>query len=331
LAVERSGPKRPDAKAKSLESKGRGTVGAMIDGRGRTARLSTTELSATEPAGAALSPPPVPPDLEPGPRRRFGRPQFLLGLLAVLVLAATIAALVVTNIRISGRPALSINKVNAIVNQKVSTAISQLKAQPPAAVTAYGAVRAGLVLVEAEDHAGSRTESLGSGVIIDTQGDILTALHVVQGASQIKLTFFDGTISSGSIKAADAADDIAVLTAAQLPRVVAPAVLGSGPQVGDQVFAVGNPLGLVASLSAGVVSGLDRTFTLGGGRTLSGLIQFDAAVNPGSSGGPLLNTEGQVIGIVEGLANPAGTDNFAGIGFAVPIATAGRAAGAPPK
>ena len=106
-------------------------------------------------------------------------------------------------------------------------------------------------------------------------------------------------------------------------------MLGSGPQVGDQVFAVGNPLGLVASLSAGVVSGLDRTFTLGGGRTLSGMIQFDAAVNPGSSGGPLLNTEGQVIGIVEGLANPAGTDNFAGIGFAVPIATAGRAAGAP--
>ena len=168
-------------------------------------------------------------------------------------------------------------------------------------------------------------------MIIDTQGDILTALHVVQGASQIKLTFFDGTTAAGSIKAADSADDIAVLAAAQLPRVVAPAVLGSSPQVGDQVFAVGNPLGLVASLSAGVVSGLDRTFTLGDGRTLSGMIQFDAAVNPGNSGGPLLNAEGQVIGIVTGLANPAGTDNFAGIGFAVPIATAGRAAGAPPK
>jgi S1-C subfamily serine protease len=255
----------------------------------------------------------------------------VLGVLAGLVVAATIAAVVVTNIRISERPDLSSNKVNAIVNQKVSTAISQLEARPPAGATAYGAVRAGLVVVEARDQGGSRTESLGSGVIIDTQGDILTALHVVQGASQIKLTFFDGTTAAGSIKAADSADDIAVLAAAQLPRVVAPAVLGSSPQVGDQVFAVGNPLGLVASLSAGVVSGLDRTFTLGDGRTLSGMIQFDAAVNPGNSGGPLLNAEGQVIGIVTGLANPAGTDNFAGIGFAVPIATAGRAAGAPPK
>ncbi len=103
-------------------------------------------------------------------------------------------------------------------------------------------------------------------MIIDTQGDILTALHVVQGASQIKLTFFDGTTAAASIKSADSADDIAVLAAAQLPSVVAPAVLGSSPQVGDEVFAVGNPLGLVASLSAGVVSGLDRTFTLGDGR-----------------------------------------------------------------
>jgi S1-C subfamily serine protease len=87
----------------------------------------------------------------------------------------------------------------------------------------------------------------------------------------------------------------------------------------------------VGSLSAGLISGLDRTFAPTGGRVLKGLIQFDAAVNPGSSGGPLLNTKGQVIGIVEGLANPSGADNFAGIGFAVPIATAGRSAGAPAK
>ena len=80
-----------------------------------------------------------------------------------------------------------------------------------------------------------------------------------------------------------------------------------------------------------MISGLDRTFKLGDGRTLSGMIQFDAAVNPGSSGGPLLNTKGQVIGIVTGLVNPAGTDEFAGIGFAVPIGTAGGAAGAPAK
>jgi S1-C subfamily serine protease len=113
--------------------------------------------------------------------------------------------------------------------------------------------------------------------------------------------------------------------------VIVPAVLGPSPLIGDDAFAVGNPLGLVGSLSAGVISGLDRTFKLQNGRTLSGMIQFDAAVNPGSSGGPLLNVKGQVIGIVTGLENPAGTDNFAGIGFAVPIATAGQAAGAPAK
>jgi S1-C subfamily serine protease len=101
--------------------------------------------------------------------------------------------------------------------------------------------------------------------------------------------------------------------------------------VGDEVFAVGHPLGLVGSLSAGVVSGLNRSFPLANGRTLGGMIQFDAAVNPGNSGGPLLNRNGQVIGIVTGLANPGGDDEFIGIGFAVPIATAGGAAGAPAR
>ncbi|HWI05431.1 MAG TPA: trypsin-like peptidase domain-containing protein, partial [Acidimicrobiales bacterium] len=96
-------------------------------------------------------------------------------------------------------------------------------------------------------------------------------------------------------------------------------------------FAVGHPLGLVGSLTAGVVSGLDRSFPLANGRSIGGMIQFDAAVNPGNSGGPLLNRNGQVIGIVTGLANPAGDDEFIGIGFAVPIGTAGGAAGAPAR
>jgi S1-C subfamily serine protease len=325
----------------------------MMDGRGRTEQISTKEPPGPRPRLGALSSPAVPPTPEqrtpeqkpPGSthRRVFGSPRRVAAVVAVVAVAATIAAFVVTNLRISGRPPLSTSDVNAIVNQKVSTAISQLEAQPPAAVTAYAAIRDGLVVVEANhegvagNHEGAgrqrsaSSEDLGAGVIINTQGEILTALHVVNGAAQIKLTFYDGTTSTATIQAASAANDIAVLTAAQLPRVIVPAVLGSGPQVGDQVFAVGNPLGLLASLSAGVVSGLDRSFSLGSGRTLSGMIQFDAAVNPGSSGGPLLNREGQVIGIVTGLANPAGTDDFAGIGFAVPIATAGRAAGAPPK
>ncbi|HMK98346.1 MAG TPA: trypsin-like peptidase domain-containing protein [Acidimicrobiales bacterium] len=251
--------------------------------------------------------------------------------LACAVVLALAVALVVTNLRTPDNRGLSTSEVNAIVNQQVSTAIGQLEAQPPAAVSAYQAIRAGIVVVQSQPQRAARTEELGTGVVVDTQGDILTALHVVQGASRIEVTFADGTNSLANITVADPGDDIAVLTPERLPAVIVPAVLGPDPQVGDEAFVVGNPLGLVASLSAGVVSGLDRTFRLGPGRTLSGMIQFDAAVNPGSSGGPLLNTKGQVIGIVTGLANPAGTDNFAGIAFAVPISTAGEAAGAPPK
>lgn len=296
----------------------------MMDGRGSTGRLSTKEAPEGHPAAAPT----------PAPPRRWWRRGLSLPVVAALAgvaVLAILAGLVVTNLRISGGPSLGPNQVNAIVNQKVSTAISQLQAQPPPAVTAYGSIRLGLVVIESEHLGAHGSDDLGSGVIIDTHGDILTALHVVNGASRIEVMFYDGTTSTATIKASDPSEDIAVLTSAHLPRVIAPAVLGSGPEVGDEVFAVGNPLGLDGSLTAGVVSGLDRTFTLADGRTLTGMIQFDAAVNPGSSGGPLLNTQGQVIGIVTGLANPAGTDNFAGIGFAVPIATAGQAAGAPPK
>ena len=108
-------------------------------------------------------------------------------------------------------------------------------------------------------------------------------------------------------------------------------MLGGGGQVGDEAYAVGHPLGYVGSLTSGVISGLDRSIKASDGKTLRGLIQFDAAVNPGNSGGPLLNRGGQVIGIVTALANPSRDGYFIGIGFAVPIGTAGGAANAPPK
>ena len=109
-----------------------------------------------------------------------------------------------------------------------------------------------------------------------------------------------------------------------------PAVLGGGAAIGDDAYAVGHPLGLSDSLSAGVVSGLNRTVPGGDGTTMKGLIQFDAAVNPGSSGGPLLNKAGQVVGIVTSLANPSQQGFFIGIGFAVPIENAAAAAGISP-
>lgn len=162
---------------------------------------------------------------------------------------------------------------------------------------------------------------LGTGVIVADDGAILTADHVVSGARGITVTFADGTVASASVASADKATDIAMLTPAKLPRVVVPATLGGATAIGDAVVAVGNPLGLTDSVSSGVVSGLDRSADTDTGKR-TGLIQFDASVNPGSSGGPLLNDRGMVIGLVVALANPGGRDAFAGIGFAVPIGSA---------
>jgi S1-C subfamily serine protease len=176
------------------------------------------------------------------------------------------------------------------------------------------------------------SSGLGSGVIIDDRGDILTSLHVVDGATAIQVTFADGTTSSARVTSTEPASDIAVLQADQPPATIVPAILGNphAVQVGSEAFVVGNPFGLDGSISAGVVSGLDRSLRVqGSGRELTGLIQVDAAVNPGNSGGPLLNRDGQVVGIVTALLNPTQQDVFVGIGLAVPIDVAGGAAGLP--
>ena len=121
------------------------------------------------------------------------------------------------------------------------------------------------------------------------------------------------------------------MSATAQPEVIVPAVLGGAGQIGEETYAVGHPLGYIGSMTSGVISGLDRSLVAEDGTTLRGLIQFDAAVNPGNSGGPLLNRAGQVVGIVTALADPSRDGYFIGIGFAVPIGTAGGAADAPPK
>jgi putative serine protease PepD len=163
--------------------------------------------------------------------------------------------------------------------------------------------------------------SLGTGVIVAEDGTVLTANHVISDRSAVSLVFADGTRSAATVAAADPAHDIATLTPATLPQPVVPATLGGAVEVGGAVVAIGNPLGLTYSVSSGVVSATGRTAKTNGG-TFSGLIQFDASVNPGSSGGPLLDGEGSVIGIVLSIADPGGDDAFAGIAFAVPIGTA---------
>jgi putative serine protease PepD len=197
-------------------------------------------------------------------------------------------------------------------------------------VGVYEKIRPSLVFIETRTTGDDGT--LGSGVIVNEQGQIITALHVVRNATAISVTFADGTESPAEIVSADPDHDIAVLESETGPEVIVPAVLGGGIRVGDEAFPAGSPFGFVNSLTAGVVSGLNRSISRqDGSGELDGLIQFDAAVNPGSSGGPLLNRDAQVVGIVTALANPTDRNVFIGIGFAVPIATASGAAGGPER
>jgi S1-C subfamily serine protease len=263
---------------------------------------------------------PVP---EAAPTGRSPRRRVLMACAAVL---AVLLAVAVWALQPSGPPPLTQADVDRAVQQGIEQAQRAERAAPPDAAVAYEVIAPSLVTVSGLTAGG---EGLGTGVVINGDGSVLTALHVVEGAPQIEVSYADGTTAAARVVAAQPATDIAVLAVERLPEVVVPAVLAGPPAVGDTVFAVGNPLGLRSSLSAGVVSGAERSIATERGTTIDGLIQFDAAVNPGNSGGPLLNREGQVVGIVTALANPARQDFFVGIGFAVPIETAGGAAGGP--
>ncbi len=244
---------------------------------------------------------------------------------------AALAALLLYNILVPAPHQVTTREVNDTVAQALASAT------PPPAFSArvYQVIQPSLVLIQSQipDENNKTQTGLGSGVVIDDAGDILTSLHVVANATEIELTFADGTQSSASIIGSQPENDIAVLHAGQPPAHVVPAVLGNpnAMNVGDDAFVVGNPFGLYSSMSAGVISGFNRSFKLpGSDQRLRGLIQIDAAVNPGNSGGPLLNRDGQVVGIVTAILNPTEDDVFIGIGFAVPITVAGGAAGLPP-
>ena len=173
---------------------------------------------------------------------------------------------------------------------------------------------------------------VGSGVVVVDNGTILTNLHVVQGARRIKVTFMDGTVSDAVVLNTQPENDLAVLRAKSIPDDLHAATLRSTTDLatGDQLLAVGFPFGIGPSASAGIVSGLKREFHSPEGATLKNLIQFDAAANPGSSGGPLVTMDGEVVGIVTAILNPSQQRVFIGIGFAVPIENAAGAVGTAP-
>ena len=277
-----------------------------------------------------LRDPAATPDPErPGARRRVGTVVRRLVPFGWGV-AGALAVLLAVNVVAPAQPPLTSQQLRASIDE----ALASMTPGPARSQLVYDAVRPSLVLVEAGPDDG-RTElgELGSGVVVTGRGEILTAWHVVAPADELFVTFADGTRSQAMVVAQAPENDIAVLAPLAPPAQIVPAVLGNpgAVRVGDEAYALGHPLGLTGSLTAGVVSGLGRSFKLQEtNQTLDDLIQFDAAVNPGSSGGPLVNRDGQVIGIVAALLNPTEDRVFVGVGLAVRIDVAGGPADLPP-
>jgi putative serine protease PepD len=162
----------------------------------------------------------------------------------------------------------------------------------------------------------------GTGFVVDAKGNIVTAAHVVNGASSITVTFQDGTTRKATLLGKDNATDVAVLKVDPSGLTLHPLALGSSANldVGDSVAAIGDPFTYDRSISTGIVSGLDRTISAPNGFTVAHAIQTDAALNPGNSGGPVLDSSGKVIGIVDQIATNGSTSaTSSGVGFAVPI------------
>jgi len=255
--------------------------------------------------------------VESGAKAPTGRQRgILLG--AAVVAALIVTALVFSRCGSGGSPAVAPTRTP-----------TPSASGPLTTAEVYAALAPSVVVVESLRPGTDTVSGTGTGVVVNAEGVVLTALHVVDDAGSIRVTFADGTPSDATLIASDPELDIAALAVTTLPTVVVPAVIGGSGrlQVGDDVVAIGNQLGLTSSATAGVVSGLNRTATSNGGSRLAGLIQFDAAVNPGSSGGPLVNTRGETIGIVVALANPTTDGTFIGVGFAVPIGAALGAGG----
>jgi S1-C subfamily serine protease len=282
-----------------------------------------------EPPEAAA---PAPVWTAPAPRLRgfLSRYERIL-LVAVAVLLSVAAFLAYNSMKPPPRQ-LTQKDVDAAVLHTLDTNVL-----PSRAAKAYEIVQRSVVRVRQLEHndeaSADQVRGVGTGVVIVDRGIILTNLHVVAGADRVQVVFFDGTESDADVIGLQPENDLAVLQAKTIPDDLAPATLRSTRDlaVGDDVLVVGFPFGIGPSASAGVVSGLKREHrSREGKRLLTNLIQFDAAANPGNSGGPLATMDGEVVGIVTAILNPGEQGVFIGIGFAVPIENAAAAAGISP-
>jgi len=296
----------------------------------RPARYSSSRPptdTAREPP-AAVAAPGTP---APSPIRFFSlsNPRLLWSVLVIL------AALLCLSLSLSLRPLprkLTQDDINAAVLKTLET--TQL---PSAVARAYETIRPSVVRVmsygKSKDGKEDVEYGVGTGVVIVDKGIILTNLHVVQGAQSIKVVFSDGMESTAHITGLQPENDLAVLQAHKIPDDMIAATMRSTGDLapGDHVLAVGYPFGIGPSASSGVISGLQRTFRSPEGKQdIRNLIQFDAAANPGNSGGPLVTMDGEVVGIVTAILNPNQQRSFVGIAFAVPIENAASAVGLTP-
>jgi S1-C subfamily serine protease len=270
------------------------------------------------------------PAAPPAARKRWWSDPRLLWATIVLLAAATLGA--GTLALRPGARMLTQKDIDAAVMRTLETNVL-----PSPAAKAYAAIIPSVVrvmgFVKSKDGKQDVEQGVGTGVVIVDKGIILTNLHVVAGAQSIKVTFSDGMETTASVTGTQPENDLAVLQAHKIPDDMIAATMRSTADLmpGDQVVAVGFPFGIGPSTSAGVVSGLGRSFRSPEGKhVLTNLIQFDAAANPGNSGGPLVTMDGQVVGIVTAILNPSQQRTFVGIGFAVPIENAASAVGLHP-
>jgi putative serine protease PepD len=198
-----------------------------------------------------------------------------------------------------------------------SSTISTVAAQPLSAAAIYKQAVPGVVTITTEvARRGGVGEGTGSGIVLDTNGNILTNAHVIAGANQIRVTFSDGQTVAATVAGSSASADLAVVHVSVAASSLHPLVLGDSNtvRVGDAAYAIGAPFGFAESMTAGIVSGLNRSNPSTG---LTGLIQTDAPINPGNSGGALLNAQGQVIGVNDSIESPVAGN--VGVGFAIPV------------
>ena len=300
--------------------------------------LYSRSRRSAEPAAPASEPPGTPP-AQPTRRARLGaalrRHERRLWVAALVAFAAIFW---LSNPARIARAPLTIEQIDAAMRKSieekplVSAASRAYDAIIPSVVRVVGLMTEGDDGKDEGEH-GNVERGVGTGVVIIDNGTILTNLHVIGGAKRIKVTFFDGSESDAVLISAQPENDLAVLRAKTIPDDLEAATMRSTSDLspGDQVIAVGFPFGIGPSVSSGVISGLKRQFrSPDGQQMLSNLIQFDAAANPGNSGGPLVTMDGEVVGIVTAILNPNRQRVFIGIGFAVPIENAAAAAGMPP-